>query len=316
MTSSNKLKDLYESDLKPQLEGMEKDRKEVKKWRNLAITALVLAFLSYQLAQNNYYLILVGLFIIAAIYLGIRFKAANSSYKEKFKSQIVQKIVAFINPDYTYNPRGYVPATEYHSSGIFPPQADRYRGDDLVKGVIEKTPFSFSEIKSEEKRETTDDDGHKKTEWRTIFKGLFFVAEFNKHLTERTFVVPEKAHTNLLGKEKKGVSRYGKLVKLENPEFEKIFSVYGSSQQEARYILTPVMMEAMSHVQQTYKLKMSFSFVGDKVYCAIPFSRDMFEPRIGKGVDYRDIEEMYMLFSLIETIVKEMNLNTRIWTKA
>ncbi len=39
---------------------------------------------------------------------------------------------------------------------------------------------------------------------------------------------------------------HGKLVKLENPEFEKEFVVYSSGQQEARYILTPVMMEANS----------------------------------------------------------------------
>ncbi len=105
------------------------------------------------------------------------------------------------------------------------------------------------------------------------------------------------------------------LVKLENPEFEKVFSVYGSSQQEARYIITPVMMEAMVQIYRLYRRKMSFSFIGANVYCAIPMYRNNFEPKFWRRVKYRDVEAMFFLFSLIETIIREMNLNTRIWTK-
>ncbi len=148
-----------------------------------------------------------------------------------------------------------------------------------------------------------------------IFKGLFFIAEFNKNLNESSFVVPEKSHSNMLGKEKSKVNRFGELIKLENPEFEKIFSVYGTSEQEARYILTPMMMEAMVAVYKKFGFAMRFSFIGSKVYCAIPMKKDMFEPNIKRGVKCSDIEEFYMILNLIETIITEMNLNTRIWTK-
>ncbi len=75
-------------------------------------------------------------------------------------------------------------------------------------------------------------------------------------------------------------------------------------------------MEAIVNIHKAYGLTMYFSFKDENVFCAIPFSRNLFEPNIKKsGVNYRDVEEMYVLFSLIETIVKEMNLNTRIWTK-
>jgi hypothetical protein len=61
---------------------------------------------------------------------------------------------------------------------------------------------------------------------------------------------------------------------------------------------------------------MYFSFKGENVFCAIPFGRNLFEPNIKKsGVNYSDVEEMCVFFSLIEIIVKELNLNTRIWTK-
>ncbi len=61
-----------------------------------------------------------------------------------------------------------------------------------------------------------------------------------------------------MGKEKTNAKHYGELIKLENPEFEKIFSVYGSSQQEARYVLTPTMMEAIVNVYKTCNLKCGF----------------------------------------------------------
>ncbi len=318
MKSAEELKTLYKTDLKPKLSGMEKERKVVKKWYILTITAFILAFMGYLASENyhnNYYYILVAIFGITGIVLMSKYISSYRVYKQDFKSKIVQKIIAFINPSFLYKPKEYISLRDYKRSGIFPSRTDRYKGDDLIEGFIDKTPFSFSEIHSEHKEESTDNNGNKKVKWRTIFKGLFFVAEFNKALHERTFVVPEKAHASLFGKEKREIKDYGELVKLENPTFEHIFSVYSSSQQEARYILTPTMMEAMVHVHKQYGQKMFFSFIGDKVYCAIPIRKDMFEPKVTKSVEYKDVEEMHMFFRLIEIIINEMNLNTRIWTK-
>jgi hypothetical protein len=46
------------------------------------------------------------------------------------------------------------------------------------------------------------------------------------------------------------------------------------------------------------------------------FTKDLFEPRImSSGIKFSDIDGMYDLFKIIEVIIKEMNLNTRIWTK-
>ena len=46
------------------------------------------------------------------------------------------------------------------------------------------------------------------------------------------------------------------------------------------------------------------------------FNKDLFEPRILKsGVRFEDMEQMNEQFNLIQTLIHEMNLNTRIWTK-
>lgn len=318
MVSQENIKRLYENELKPQLEGMEKMRKFVKKWRILAIASGIIAFLFLSNFSTAVEIIGGIVFIAGAIYSGLKAYNTYQKYHKQFKNEVVRKVIQLINPDYQYNPNKHIELYEYEKAAIFKRKTDRFSGDDLIFGKIDKTPFRFSELKSEYKTTSTNSDGDTETNWHTIFKGLFFIAEFNKNLEGQTFIFPEKdgSLTNLFGKEKTKTKDFGELIKLENPVFEKIFSVYGSSQQEGRYILTPVMMEAIVNIYNTYGLKMYFSFKGENVSCAIPFTRNLFEPSIRKsGVNYKDVEEMYVLFSLIETIVKELNLNTRIWTK-
>lgn len=319
MQSIEQLKSLYETELKPQLASMERKRKFVRRFKLIAIVCAILAFVILGSDYTAIKIIGFILFAAGAFYSGAKALAAYNQYHKQFKTEVVRKVIQLINPTYKYNSAKHIEVYEYNKAAIFKRKAERCVGDDLVFGKIEKTPFKFSEVKSQYKTTRTNDEGKRVTEWHDIFRGIFFFAEFNKNIEGQTFVFPEKDKklTNIFGQEKDASKHYGELVKLENPEFENIFSVYGSSQQEARYILTPVMMEAIVNIYKNYGLKMYFSFRGAYVFCAIPFKRNLFEPNIKKsGVNFRDVEEMYVLFSLIETTIKEMNLNTRIWTKA
>lgn len=314
MKSREELKQLYEAELKPYLSEMEADRKAIRRVYIMMIISMIAMFVSF-VVMLPYKWVAFGLFLVLMIFFGIKYKIKYSDFKEKFKSNIVNQIVKLINPEFEYNAKSHISTDAYDASGIYPTRYDSFVGDDLIKGVIGKTPFQFSEIHAEEKQTTTDSNGNTSTRWVTLFRGIFFFAEFNKKLEQRTFVVPEKAHRNILGKERSKVRGYGDLVKLENPDFEAVFSVYGTSQQEARYILTPAIMEAMLEVYNIFHMKMRFSFIGSNMYCGIPMSKNNFEPKIMKSVKYSDVEEMFFLFSFIETIITEMNLNTRIWTK-
>ena len=318
MHSIEQLKELYEEQFMPQLAEMNTMRRSIKKWKNLAIVSVIIAAIGYYTDPLWVKIVVGGLFTIATLFCAVKAIRKYKKYHAFFKREVVSKIIQLINPEFKYNPEKHIELSEFNRSGIFKTEGERCMGDDLVVGTIDKTPFKFSEIKTEYKTVTTDDDGHKKTEWHQIFRGIFFFAEFNKHIQERTYVLPDGDGevSNLFGKEKNKTRHHGSMVKLENPEFEDVFSVYGTSQQEARYILTPVMMEAMVNIHKTYGLKMYFSFTGNSVYCAIPFSRNLFEPKINKsGVKFEEVAEMYHLFNLIDILIKQLNLNTRIWTK-
>ncbi len=370
MKTKEELKEFYESELKNDIASLEEFRKNTRKNKWIAVltsAGCIGIFLLLRQAKNNmaffedkYALYLYFVFFIFFMWLIVfsRSLAIYQNYQRRFKRSVMKKLVAYINPKFQYRPKMSVPGKDYLDSKLTHKSCDVYDGEDYVTGVIDKTPFGFSEIVVRAVRWKKDKSYEENLRWlrelerrkktysqfiksaqkpdgdmeaaevgdilvgikrllqvyTKVFKGLFFVADFNKHLNESTFVVSEKEYA-ILGKEKTKTEYYGNLVKLENPEFEKIFSVYGSSQQEARYVLTPTMMEAIVNLYKNYRLKMKFSFTGSKVYCAIPMKKDMFEPTVKRGIKYEDIEEFYMILSLIETIITEMNLNTRIWTK-
>ena len=49
---------------------------------------------------------------------------------------------------------------------------------------------------------------------------------------------------------------------------------------------------------------------------AIPYSKDLFEPRVFQTIlDFKPIHEYYEDLTLAVSIVDDLNLNTRIWTK-
>ena len=324
MIERSQLENLYNTQLKSKLHGLEGLRKKVKRGQIFGVSLLILAFILFgrvSVALENHsealpFLAVSPVAIFGVIVL-VRTYKKRMSYREKFKNEVVREIVNVIDPDWKYEPNQCISNSEYRSSDLFRQSVDRYRGDDLICGKIDKTDFRCSELHTEYKTVTTDKDGRRKETWHTIFKGLFFHADFNKEIKGRTYIEPDTAE-RLFGKfgQKLQTSSKGKLVKLENPEFEKIFAVFGTDQTEARYILTPTIMEALVNIYKMYKRRMHISFIGSRVYIAMSFTKNLFEPKIfSSGVNFKEIEFMYNLFMVNQTIIQELNLNTRIWTK-
>ena len=325
MIGKEELKALYNNELKEKLSGLEGIRKTIKRNQIFAVLLFILTFILFvpvtAAFENNSFqalpfLILAPLAILGIVLLVIAYKK-KKKYRVRFKNEVVSEIIKAIDPSWKYDANQCISNHEYNQSDIFRQSLDRYSGDDFISGTMDKTDFRCSELHTQYKTVSTDKDGNKTETWHTVFKGLFFHADFNKEIKGKTYIEPDTAE-RLLGKFGQGLqkSQKGKLVKLENPEFEKIFAVYATDQIEARYILTPTIMEALVSIYKKYKRKMYLSFIGSRVYVAMSFKQDLFEPKIFKsGVRFNDVEFMYNLFLMNATIIQELNLNTRIWTK-
>ena len=258
--------------------------------------------------------------VIVSFILILTLPAQCRSIKKKFtiefKKRVIEPIIHFIHEDLKYEPTNYIPQNVFIKSKIFTQYPDKYYGDDYVSGVIDKTEIMFSEVHAKYKYSSSDDD---KDEYAPLFDGLFCVADFHKNFNGKYFVLPDFAERKFgkIGQmfQKIG-SSHGKLIQLENPEFEKIFAVYGSDQVEARYILSSSMMQRLVDFQKKCNKTPSLSFVDSSVFVAIPYKKALFETKLISSVANQEkITSYFEDLQLVIGIVEDLNLNTRIWSK-
>lgn len=316
--SHENLKQLYETELKTSIAGIDSKRKAVLKSFAVMFLLIIILLPSFVLIPTKLYLnVIVGItVIIAAIVFFARSAVLYMKFRQEYKTAVVKKVVQFINPKYIYDANKHISLNDFMMSKLGSKKINKTVGDDYVCGKIDKTVFEFSELIAQYEWEDTDQDGKKVMRVEDHFNGLFFLADFNKHIQGETFVMPDTVE-RLLGKFGQSIqkSSKGELVKLENPEFEKLFAVFSTNQTEARYILTPAIMEGMVKIRKEVGANCYFSFIGERVYCGIEFNKALFEASVTRSVRFADVEFMHSLFLLIETIITEMNLNARIWTK-
>jgi hypothetical protein len=255
---------------------------------------------------------LVGALIINQIY----FARGKARYQDLFKRQFVARVVQAVEPSIAYEPSQGIPEPLFNHSGLFGTSPDRYSGEDLFHGMVGKTKVMFSEVHAEEKRRRTDSKGNTETYWVTIFKGIFFMADFHKEFRSPVTVMPDVAerHLGWLGQKLQKLG--GNLQQLENPEFEKMFVVRGADAVEARYILTPAMQDQLVELGQRVGRDLRVVFRDSQVCLAIPNKDDWFEGNLHKPAG--DREQARRILAELRSclvIVDELDLNTRIWTK-
>ena len=257
---------------------------------------------------------LIGSALIASIYHAV----CRGKQTARFKDIIIQKMLGLVAPEMRYDRKKYIPERQFGKSGIYTSSIDRYSGEDYFYGKYEGVDLVFSEVHAEKKVSHRDSDGKTHTHYETIFKGVFFIADFNKDFRTSTLVIPTTAERTFGGTigtwiKKMGSAGRGALVKLENPEFEKMFAVYAQDAIEARYILTPNIMERMMAIQRRFPGDVAFAFHASSIYIAIPLREDFFEPP--RALDFSGVAALYHQLALFFDLVQEMNLTHRIWTK-
>lgn len=321
MKSADEFIKLYSNTLLPVLRDLEPVRKALLPlfWSGIAaLAASVPGFVWYLRGGQLIYLLAVLPLVVCGFYQLYRFSKKERAYAAEFKNCVIRQLIALIDPKLVYYPERHISQADYRESDLFRQRIDRFSGDDFVEGAFGATGFCFSELKHEEKHETRDAKGNTRTRWVTVFKGIFFIADFNKHFAGRTYVVPDARASFLgLGKlfEKWSFGR-GELVELENPEFESLFTVYGTDQVEARYILSPSLMERLVKFRRKANTRLHISFIHSKLFVALAVDKDLFEPRVfSSGVRLNYLQDYFRYLDLVTGIIDDLNLNLRIWGK-
>lgn len=312
----------FQSDLSPCLAACEQDRQRAaRNVTTIAIVALVLVMIAALviLSSGAPPMALIIVVIAGFAVAGIGSAYATSGFKQRYKHNLISQIVRFFGPDFRYQPENCVSESRFLQSRIFEHRIDRFGGEDYISGTAGKTRFECSELHAQYKTTTTDSKGRRRTQWHTIFKGLYFVADFNKHFAGTTLVLPDVAESSFgwLGQKLQGMnfSRPGELVRLEDPEFEKLFVVYGTDQVEARYILSPALMRRLIDIRRKIGRAIHLSFKDGCVFVAMDPGKNLLEPKLFSPVSYESCRSAFADLRLVLEIVEDLNLNTRIWSK-
>lgn len=264
------------------------------------------------------------------IFLGrtyIKFRCA-------FRDVIVKEVVRYLMESYqspknqpgetvtwSYGAGRKISSFKISRSGLFfLKKGDRFVGGDRIKGTIGLTDFDFSTLTLYKR--VTSSKQSERYKMKRKFEGVLFLADFNKNFRGHTLLRDKKI------KSFRHLKRYiwlmfnrltrGKAltrIHLENKDFDRRFKTKTSDEVEARYILTPNLMERIVSFSKKRRNPIDISFRHNHIAIALSSKKYFFEPSIFGRMKNRQVKEVYDDLIFFFSIIEELNLNTRIWSK-
>lgn len=227
------------------------------------------------------------------------------------KRALIREVIEYWDSSFQYLPHASISRDEFVNSGLWHEPFDFYGGEDRVAGRVGETSFRFSEVRlSKRAREDRVVE---------VFRGLVFVADFNKAFKGRLLVLPDglERHLGFVGRAVQQLDRrYGsRLVELEDPDFERVFATYASDPIEARYLLTPSLMRRLVGLRERIGGPIRIGLQHGLLTLIVPMERNLFSlppGPMGEGDLRRAVGELLFVTGLVE----DLDLNTRIWSKA
>lgn len=220
----------------------------------------------------------------------------QKSYREVFKEKIVGPIIENSFGSAKYDARAGISSFEYNRAG-YREHYDRYHSEDLiiaplaVEGDV-STFMTIAEVHTE--NEHTDEDGH--TSYTTVFQGL-----------TSSFLLPKNTEKNIYIRSNGRVSGWNKnKVKMDMPEFEKIFDVESNDAILTMRILTADVMAEMIDLYKKYKYRFEINILNDTIYMRLR-TGPMFEPSVFKeSMEYKQIEKYYLVLKALTSIASHI----------
>jgi hypothetical protein len=232
---------------------------------------------------------------------------------KSYKKIVVKRVVGALGQGLTYSPESKFTKQDFLEMDLFEKRTETWHAEDEICGKKNAVTYAILEAKA-----TRTEGSGKNRRTVIIFRGLIIRLDFNKNFQGHTVVVPDAESKILAGLFGESESRKQKeICRLENVDFEKLFSVYGSNQQEARYLLTPKMMELIMEAQALLGVQIRLSFHDNSVFLTVPQNVDRFEVGLfgAKVSPETVVGDLAEVVKLAERLVDTLELETRIWTR-
>lgn len=295
----------------------------------------------FDIATEDIVFLFSGYAIFFSVLVGISINVnAKSYFQEQYKQIIVRNMVGTLidtctlpkeyeeqEKEWNYHASKRVSNRRMKNAGLFYlKHKDRVRGKDLIEGKLGATTFQFATLSLYERKDKpTRSKRHRrrrKPKYKRKFKGFLFLADFNKHFSGHTLLRDKKlksfAHlkrtirlflNRLLSKKQMDT------IRLESKEFNDYFKTRTTNEFEARYILTPNFMEKLVEFTKKRHYPLDVSFQKEYISMSVATKKSFYKPSIFKAMEGNQIKDVYNILLFFLTIIEELNLNTRIWSK-
>ena len=338
LKSVDEFKAFLNTELKDDLTALESSRKSIHKstiigWIIAGITIVgVMGFVFYKslfntdpMVSNNFNpltsvvpIFVLGLIITLVFNVVAKKRVAKNPIDHSqafgsntFKEKVISRMVHFINPSVKYIPLAHISLGDLFESGLFQERNYMLDGSDQISGKYNGVPFISCDLSLYFKKNFSDE----KDAPDCAFFGQFFVARFNKTFSTPVYIIPKKNKYAILSYL---TGDKGESVKLEDPEFMKMFGVYSNDQVEARYILTPSLMERIKELSKRVKGEFYIAFYNNKITVANNSGINNFEASFSKSITNKENELLVGFYTDMcnqFAIIDELKLNINIWKK-
>lgn len=275
---------------------------------------LLVVFLISSKGIFSFFLLFIAMFI-TIIMINIR-QSKIKKIHDKYKQTILPNILNLIDNSLVYSVNKGHSKEEFKATEMYNNKIDNYSSSDLIEGVIDKTAVKISHVFAERIEEETEYDNDNNRTTRqvhyTIFSGVFVTLDFNKYFKGKTRLYTKGKSSNSEPAMGTLFSNYHNIT-LENPDFNNLYKVITTDEQQAFYILSPSFMERLIRLYTTSKSGIGIAFINNKMYIGFESSSFL---EINPNDDIRkSIKQLYIEIKSIVDLVEELNLNNRIWTK-
>lgn len=296
---------IYETKIYPELAPLEEERKKLI--IQCAVAIVIVLVLSCILVYLSQYVEKITKVASIPWALAIFYVIARvNNYKQTIKDKFYQKLFNSLGFQYSSGSSSESMITHIcRESDIFN-RYDFVESDDKITGEYKDLPFTA--LDTYIYYETTDSKGRKTQ--HTIFRGILLSTRINKPLKCDILIKEDKLF-------KAGSIKDKKVVRLEDPEFEKYFEVYATDQIESRYILTTAFMNRLLNYRKMKKrpveVVLNNNITTDNVFFFVKTNKDNFEVPIfhsilDKQIFLNILKELTDALDVINELKLEQNI--------
>jgi|GEM_PF-710587 len=252
-------------------------------------------------------------FVVGIIVATLSTRKESSAYTRAYKAYFVSKTLSRYFQNLTYKHDAGLSRETLRSTGMVD-TGDRYGSNDFVSGKYKNVNFAQADLHIEE--EHTDSDGD--TTYATLFYGRWMIFEFPKKFSFR-LAISGKSTGSVLALRRRNDDKIHKFkrIKVESPEFNKMFKLYSEDGFETFYLLDPALIEDIQELGEKNNGKIVMLFVDNKLHIGFNNHNDAFEPPSPKKPldEATETAKVEKDIKVVTDFVNKLNLSSKVFEK-